>query len=72
MVGIDVRCPWTGAKAVNWNKRNVVSPLLTQGCTLQELCLPVLSIVHLVDEFYVSASGIYKKNQKLIEVTPPC
>lgn len=49
MVGIDVRCPWTGAKAVKWNKRKAVSPLLTQGCTLQELYLPALSIVHLVE-----------------------
>lgn len=58
VVGIDVRCPWTGAKAVKWNKRKAVSPPLTQGYTLLELYLPALSIVRLVDEFYVSASGI--------------
>lgn len=63
MVGIDVCCPWTRAKAVKWNKRKAVSPLLTQGCTLQELYLPALSIVHLVDEFYVSALDIKKKEK---------
>lgn len=42
MVGIDVYCPWTEAKTVKWNERKAVTPVLTQGCTLQELYLSVL------------------------------
>lgn len=62
MVGIDVYCPWTEAKTVKWNERKAVTPLLTQGCTLQELYLSVLSMVRLVNALYVCLPQLYKKN----------
>lgn len=62
MVGIDVYCPWTEAKTVKWNERKAVTPLLTQGCTLQELYLSVLSMVRLVNVLYVCLPQLYIKN----------
>lgn len=64
MVGIDVYCPWTEAKTVKWNERKAVTPLLTQGCTLQELYLSVLSMVRLVNALYVCLPQLYKKKQQ--------
>lgn len=63
MVGIDVYCPWTEAKTVKWNERKAVTPLLTQGCTLQELYLSVLSMVRLVNALYVCLPQLYKKKK---------
>lgn len=53
---------------VKWNERKAVTSLLTQGCTLQELYLSVLSMVRLVNVLYVSAATIKKTSKSYLSV----
>lgn len=62
MVGIDVYCPWTEAKTVKWNERKAVAPVLTQGCTLQELYLSVLLAL---SKCVLRVCRNYKKNPNI-------